>query len=138
MNTASLDLCKELYELSGWDVTVDKTWINYRNVGNNQYFQMVTNEFYSEKDETHICPAYDLGYLLRKLPGNSWVGYTGVGMDDSVHGVMGRGYAVAYVWLWDESIKDVRKQYDQNADTTEDAACSLAIALFKEGILTKA
>jgi hypothetical protein len=53
MNTASLELCKELYSLSGFVLT-EMQWYRGRPVYNAPY--------------GWDCPAYDLGSLLRKLP----------------------------------------------------------------------
>lgn len=52
MNTASLELCKELYELSGWE-------------GEEDVYRQAEP---GEEDENVVCPAYSAGYLLRKLP----------------------------------------------------------------------
>lgn len=56
MNVASPELCKELYELSSWETGI---WLTPN--GN-----VVDHDggFTSDRD----FPAYDLGYLLRKLP----------------------------------------------------------------------
>lgn len=50
MNVARLELCKELYELSGW---WDEDDDNY---------------YPSTSSQPKNIPAYSLGYLLRKLP----------------------------------------------------------------------
>jgi hypothetical protein len=50
MNFASLELSKELYELSGWD----------------DDFNFSPN-WHVDSDQFRIAPKYDLGYLLRKL-----------------------------------------------------------------------
>jgi hypothetical protein len=85
MNTASLELCKELFELSGWDY-----------------------------------PAYDLGSLLRKLP-----------RDFVLRPIPGAQWEIQYAPGMSGKEKICQ------ADTPEDAACSLAIYLFKEGILER-
>ncbi len=110
MNVAKRDLCKELYELSGW---IDNS---------HTFFEALDNvwEAAQRDDDDDAIPAYDLGYLLRKLPlrlgtvslelhvlktADTWeVGYNGKG-----------------VWFRDSS--------------PEDAACSLAIELIKQGIV---
>jgi hypothetical protein len=53
MSVATIELCKELYELSGWDRT-DYWW--YR----------VGDQWYSDAHKGTI-PAYDLDYLTDKL-----------------------------------------------------------------------
>lgn len=102
MNVASLSLCKELYELSGWD----------------------SLEYHPNAVGTPItCPAYDLGYLLRKLPRGCYIAQTRKG--------------------WTASSGNAREIFGKqspitlNADTPEDAACKLVIELFKQGILKK-
>ena len=71
----------------------------------------------------HDIPAYDLGYLMRMLPAGCYVAQQS-----------------------DEEANDPQKPQwaalgyrDKGlfADTPEDAACKLAIELFKQGILTK-
>lgn len=70
-NVASLELCKELYELSGWsDVTYE-----YWGVQKRLYLKTINA---TDSDAT---PAYDLDYLLRRLnyqlhlqkAGNKWL-----------------------------------------------------------------
>jgi hypothetical protein len=99
MNVASLELCKALYELSGW-------------AGDDSFGDMDSGK--------SATPAYDLGYLLRKLPqGTHIVKNTGDKPDYSC-------------WSYlHENVDTVR------ADTPEDAACMLAIELFKQGVLKK-
>lgn len=106
MNVASLELCKELYELSGWSS------------------QITHNEptpSSSLVDQVPICPAYDLGYLLRELPHRARVirhnpPYTDVD---------------CYLVTWNTSSHN----YQFSEDTPEDAACKLAIELWKQGVL---
>lgn len=50
MNVASLKLCKELFELSGWEED------NF------------SPEWYTDENLVRIAPKYNLGYLLRMLP----------------------------------------------------------------------
>lgn len=119
MNVASLERCKELYELSGWGDT------------SFQYTADLQGEF--DKDSAAECrnceaeygcggrpsiPAYDLGYLLRKLPPNSWVGRSREGWSSP--------YA-AHIGPEDDNSMD--------ADTPEDAAYKLAIDLIKKGAI---
>jgi hypothetical protein len=66
MNVASLEPCKELYELSGWNdtefwyaETLNEPPHNWT-LGNNRLTIGMTGG--------RQLPAYDLGYLLRKLP----------------------------------------------------------------------
>lgn len=95
MNVASLELCKELYELSGWKTETMSMGLHQN------------------------APAYDLGYLLRKLP------------SDCPLASDGETWSIAYI---DED--GANREYS-NAMTPEDATCLLAIELFKSGVLTK-
>lgn len=93
MNVASLELCKELYELSGWKTGGDKpTWNGRKGVNS--------------------APAYDLGYLLRKLPYHGVISGQGTFRQASCSG------------------------YIASSDTPEDALAQLAIELHKQGVLT--
>lgn len=96
IDSASPELCKTLYELSGWEPSPGVT-----------------------KGDNH-WPAYNLGYLLRKLPEQVELKSYFDGSWDCRHidtdeawGVNGR----------------------MNGDTPEDATAKLAIELFKQGIL---
>lgn len=142
MNVASLELCKELYELSGWanpdaSVPLEKastywtSWVWCKESQASDWDIYIAGEEHSIHGFSHLLPAYDLGYVIRKLPPligkarfpvicypiNMWVaGYTSD--IDSWHTL---------------------KQFDHTeaANTPEDAACKLAIELLKQGILKK-
>lgn len=131
MQIASLDLCKDLYELSGW---ID-TYLTYHlDVRSNEWCEPVHSEVFehvlislaegkSTYKKDRVRPAYDLGYLLQKLPyggfclqrhpdpDGGWQAY----LQDNLH----------------------RRIADVYADTPEDAACKLAIELFRHGVLVK-
>lgn len=99
INVASLELCRELYELSGWEDGYESTM-----------------DWHQPVDGSRGAPAYDLGYLLRKLPLGELRNRDGL-------------YSA-----WQNNSANVAPQY---AETPEDAACKLAIELFKQGVLTK-
>lgn len=131
MNVASLELCKELCELSGWTKSdprifeIENAWRptplasgkNYRliNIGPN-----------TPED----IPAYVLGYLLQKLPKT----FDGYYFDLSVEG---KGWVAEYFTNDYTPDRPIHK-FGSEADTPEDAVCKLAIELFKQSILTKA
>lgn len=100
MQTASLELCKELYRVSG------HTWLTE-----------------DHRPEYVAAPAYDLGYLLRKLPefGKNIYWHT-------YH----KNWCAAYEHTDEDGCQTLIHKV---ADTPEDAACELAIELFKQGIL---
>lgn len=114
MQVASLGLCKELYELSGFVGTEFAWWIEDKldpkgewkiqhiiHVPNQQYF-------YDWK-----IPAYTTGYLLRQLP------------------------AYTHVWITENGAEaecyfPKQPTATVHGDTPEDAACKLAIELIKQ------
>jgi hypothetical protein len=103
-NVASLELCKELYELSGWR-------------GSPQVLSYHSHFLLANEREGTGIPAYDLGYLLRKLPNDDY---------EFLHG-SGEWY-----------FRGVSPYADSGyCDTPEDAAAKVAIKLFKQGILQK-
>jgi hypothetical protein len=110
MNVASQEPCKELYELSGWKGTHQ----NYNSEGH-------TVEAFTFNN---ICPAYDLGYLLRKLPnhlsGNLVIEADGTPED-------------RWCAYYDARPVVLKSYYN---DTPEDALANLAITLIKQGLLT--
>lgn len=100
MDVANLDLCKELYELSGWgDATLDDML-----------------PLHPDWREVHppnpklinFIPAYDLGYLLRKLR-----------------------YANTKAYIK----ADQKLEQLMMSERQEDYAASWLIELFKQGIL---
>jgi hypothetical protein len=123
MNVASLELCKELYELSGWE---DTFWNYSRSSGSDFPFRLGHKGSIETREVKERYPAYDLGYLLRRLPAKRHRStsrqsrYESLRLwkqvDDWVVGYSGIGYC--------------------SAESPEDAACELAIGLFKNGILT--
>lgn len=122
MNVASLDLCKELYELSGWK---EADYVYYANAGEHSGTVGHKSQFF---DKPENLPAYDLGYLLRKLPPD-----TRDEFDNHHYFVLEKvrgGQDGDYVARYDT-------EYFQQDDTPEDACAKLTLALFKEGILTK-
>lgn len=140
MNVASLELCKELYELSGWKDTL----LEHKSYDNGE---TLTLPYDDDSGKKYFCPAYDLGYLLRKLQAtanrewsNGWKGYD-------------------ITFFWDEIDKDWSarfkntdadddkffgdktgvygfNRFEEVADIPEDAACKLAIELFKQELLS--
>lgn len=108
MNVASLELCTELYKLSGWGCY-------YENTADPDY----DLDWYGA-NKTYECPKYPLGYLLRKLP---LVTLQHVALDSDD---LNRWNCIT------EQFGVLRNHY---AETPEDAACKLAIELVKKGVL---
>lgn len=125
MNVASLELCRELCELSGW---YDQTWWwNYDFAPNGKSYEWRAEpsmlRFESQPVHTSI-PAYSLGYLLRKLPQTIAPHITvwPLSIEYNFDGRWMAKYA-GELCVW--------------ADTPENAACKLAIELIKQGVLPK-
>lgn len=117
MNTASLELCKELYKVSGWKADYWYDW----NHGEPTVEDMKLSEF--------NIPAYDLGYLLRKLP--RFI------EEETMHYWLNLAPDAETEWFatydyYDASPKGIAGGYKA---TPEDALVELAIELFKQGIL---
>lgn len=110
MNTASLELCKELFEISGW----------------NEDLEWHINRKPPAAEFSRIAPAYELGYLLRKLTSD-------------LHGKLDNIQVDYNCVDWRAYFKmDFGKdEMFTNADTPENALCKLAIELFKQGILKR-
>jgi hypothetical protein len=128
MNVASLELCKELYELSGWIQYFD--W---------HYDEDGQLKKYVEGSVFTGIPAYPLGYLLRKLPKTLDLGKPKV---RDLHIVAGGDCWVAdYKYRMPSQQQEWMHMYDKakltEATTPEDAVAKLCIELFKQGILTK-
>jgi hypothetical protein len=111
MNVAIFELCQELYDLSGWLTGIDgNCYVSLPGERKGFEVRPLTD---TGNDSIRICPAYDLGYLLRRLP----VGNVLTSLEDE--------------WIASSSPKVV------TAPTPEDAAAKLAIELFKQGVLTR-
>ncbi len=116
---AKFELCRELYELSGWG------WANY-------YYRIfneppvVQVQLGKSQNGVHI-PAYETWYLIGQLPqkvDGARLVIAGMPMSDY--------WGCAYLYGLNISF-----DASQIADTLENALCGLAIVLWKFGILTK-
>lgn len=122
MNVASLENCKELFELSKWANSLkDLDNINIWGIDSEGKSAVITGQAYANNLEkigipTLVIPAYDLGYLLRKL--------TRIGIFVEI--------TKAKNWRAGDS----SATYQSIAAIPEDAACLLAIELFKAGVIT--
>lgn len=126
MNTAGLELSKMLFELSGWD--------DYDPLAGED---MQWHMGHSNERDYHIAPKYDLGYLLRKLPKSTKqkgtryalvLDFDPDGLATAEYRCYRADYRAKIVYI-DSTI------YHNTANTPEDAACRLAVELFKEGVL---
>lgn len=109
VNVASKELCAKLKKLSGWSDTTF-CW-------NGQ----IIPAFWPEEMRAHDVdsfPAYDLGYLLRRLPQGSSIS----------RGTDKRYYAECPVPIGEMTLF---------GSTPEDAACKLVIELLKSKVIDK-
>jgi hypothetical protein len=131
MHVASLELSKQLWELSGWGEIGTHS-------SRNPYFYWVDRSHDDREHELNygggsipsdgdIYPAYDAGYLLRKLP--SWV-YDYPKKGDGLRFIAEHKRAG---YIDDDNLYAI----DSTADTPENALAKLSIELFKQKILTK-
>lgn len=128
-DVVSLDLSRELYELSGWDGT-EKYWVPeaITNDGPIDHGQiMITDNWFPmsmPKGSEIGIPAYPLGYLLRKLPGHIQAESKTLWLTI---------YNSNYWWAGYNNAPFERHQ--NNADTPEDCVAKLCIKLIKQGVL---
>lgn len=122
LNTANIELSRELYSLSGWKDTL--CWWNVFKPYEDGRPHYLVDTYRHQSTDQHI-PAYDLGYLVRKLPATSqwrqfdWEEFIPIIMGVSNHDGF---WTVGYM----EEVE---------GDTPEDAACELLIEMFKTGKL---
>lgn len=116
MNVASLDLCRELYELSGWELPKAQRHVEAMPAGGAE----------------RVCPAYDLGYLLRKL---ETVPVEDKDIMDGANVTFNCSFDVKPEYKYAAKLFN-GEWHEQSTDTPEDAACKPAVELFKQGILT--
>lgn len=122
MNVASLELCKELYELSKWR----GTYFVYDLKGN-----VVPP---NGESQNYQCSAYDCGYLLRKLPQFIVHDNFECRLEVCPSGFKERNNDSSWCASYSD-IKTFHIPYLGNADTPENALASLAVELFKQGVL---
>jgi hypothetical protein len=121
MHVACLRLCRELYQLSGWEYS--RAWFDQERPWVSDFF---------DHSPPFICPAYDLGYLVRKLP-HQRASRTGAMLSLHILAVApGPGWRAEYTH---GNGAVLESGLVGEADTPEDAAAQLAIELFKQGIL---
>ena len=111
MNFANSELCQELYDLSGWLAGIDG-YCYVSPTSERRRFEVRPLKDI-ENEHALACPAYDLGYLLRRLPPGNVL----TSLEDE--------------WIASSSPKVT------TAATPEDATAKLAIELFKQGILPR-
>lgn len=115
MNIANGELSEELFKLSGWKETEFNWWL--LSGGPETKFEqkpVAQHGLPRVHNGMKTIPAYDLGYLIRKL---------GDGTD--------------IIYFHDETDAASYSGVRVKADTPENATAKLCIELFKQGILKK-
>lgn len=112
-HVASLELSKKLYELSGWKLG-KFGWTFWDKDG-----ILATRIDLADEPQNILCPAYDCGYLLKKL-------------HEYIEKLMPQSQMRWAIEYYDEPLKPAYIY----GDTIEDALASLAIKLFEKGALT--
>jgi hypothetical protein len=110
VNVASLELSKELYAASGWNDT-SYAW------GTDGLFPLTVVGAGFQKGD--VAPAYDLGYLLRKLPYCDLICFSD-----------GK-----YTAIWEGDDTDLK---GRSNSSPENAVARLCIKLFESGVLQPA
>ena len=125
MTTAYSELCKELYDLSGWS----DTHYSYGYMEGKSSVVGMRGAAHAFDDPS---PVYGLGYLLRKLP--PYLPHTRSYLTLSQYSLPPKSEEVIG---WIASYGHHAMRLRMVGDTPEHAACKLAIELFKLGILTR-
>lgn len=129
MNVANIEVCRELYDLSEWGKNTKGNALElWGTDSNNQSAIITSNEYASGESKIGIpiilLPAYDLGYLLRKLPYKTEDGWLSLFKSGE------NNWMACY-------IQDEDQFNEEAADTPENAAAALAVQLFCKGVLKK-
>lgn len=142
MNVANLELCKELYELSGWQSEYWYSGFPHQNGSFSYDGKIIQSNDRPEQERRGWrkgdIPAYDLGYLLRRLPANFNTG-DARGSFELFIKKTSREYFAGYnkpelgKWLYDQN--HAVWEHPCGADTPEDAAAKLAIELLKQKVI---
>lgn len=149
MNVASKELCQELASLSGWNdtpllygafmkytVRIDDESVIYTRR------EMEDAEGYAIHED---CPAYDLGYLLRKLSPKLEIKGDTYGLVITPCTSDGSWIADYLVASWGQPLAEHNSHWLHHGDnaslteaaTPEDAVVRLASQLFRSGILKR-
>lgn len=138
MHVASLDLCRELHKLSGWVVhqytyrITDGRGHEWVDIADRGWCDNWTPRNRDEKID--YAPAYDLGFLIRKLPKRFNIAPDTIGEEIYPLTINADG---DNCWIAAYGFDDLYKDLGFDGDTPENALCQLAITLFEKGILVK-
>lgn len=130
MNVASLELCKELYELSGWETADFAYPTGHQPERDYPYFRPL-------KGLGPLCgdtPAYTLDYLLRKV---RTVETEGGIYGRDLYNVVVTGMKNTYFATLDSIATGSRRGFEFVDVEPENAVARLFIEMFKQGILER-
>jgi hypothetical protein len=151
MNVASLGLCQELHAASAWKDQMDYVWVVSKqfsrmdvpgivHINKPMQWDSFVAQYDYEEGDAHLYemyPAYDLGYLLRKLPREYKHPTTFKRTIIKLTSLPNDGGGFMPYWSASYDQRGSAEQFRQLGATPEDAACKLAIELFKQGILQR-
>lgn len=127
---ASRKLCQELYELSGW-IDTEKGYVKWASDSDWKLQELARGKTVSK-----WAPAYDLGYLLIKLPKHLKLQVFDEDLDCRFE-LVPQGYSSGGATLWCAGYVSAKRDIPMLEAMKEptNAVCQLAIALFKQGVL---
>lgn len=127
MNFASIELCKELSALTKWSFPLNQgPFYCIDSEGRCTVFAGFGPLRNARLENQTMFPAYDLGYLLRKLP-SFYFPYKGKSGRRWYMGEITGSSRMPTCRVFDET----------ESKTPEDAAIKLVTSLIKQGVLTK-
>jgi hypothetical protein len=134
---ASVKLCEQLFRLSKWDSSLaggNHRWCLLPN-GNWETLRLSDAEAYQpsfKKEWFDGFPAYDLGFLITKMP--KYLHHDG---DDLRLTLSPQGFGDMGLRDWCATYKDIHEEipFLELGETPEDAVCLLAIELLKQGVI---
>lgn len=126
-DVAGLSHCEELYKVTGWSQTT--CWWNIFKDYDNGLPHILADTYRHQTTDKHV-PAYDLGYLIRRLPDYCVMGDE----SDEDRGFQLRLDPFGGGWIAEYPFGDWPQAV---SDRPEDAVCALAIELFKQGVLSR-
>lgn len=136
MYPAILELCQQVYEATKWALDEKGLYIAKWYWSLDGKIQPAPIERYKLMPDQVVCPAYDAGYLLRKLPRHIVI------KREVYHLCVINGNTQDDNWITDYVkvgricwLHEAGEAQLTEATTVEDALCKLALQLVKKGII---
>jgi hypothetical protein len=127
VDVASLELCRELYDLSDWE----ETGLAYVSLTTGEQ-HVIATDYQTPGENWDFDWAYDLSYLLRKLPYKVRDQYQAWVFGFKLMPTASTGWKI-----WYGEVGTATEMYFKSGDTPEDAAAKLCIELFRQNILKR-